>query len=592
MPRTRPKPEDVLLTFFDAEAKDNIPTWWNQTVLREAGKPEVSADGTTYTFAIPVDTSVWSSACAAGNSASAYEVPVVRAFTPDVWKKMDMEIEWGFDKSDGRAGIQRTHRGVRRDRGPREPLADDAGTALKGSGQWRSAAIVRRPARREAEPLYQGRSRYRKVWPYNGEPEDVARTIVPSGQSPETSLPGVGSGERADPRPGVRLLRACGQYFNAGVAICGTTRRRRSKWRSKADSAKEFIEELAAKNLTTIRQRTRRHPEQTWEGAVGAMFPGKTLPAIPKPEFEPPMKVDVPCEKLTAQWKLGAWHILRRSVKDPKGKWHFNDYPYGVLACETYAILYALDLQGMHKEAADGLDQWLSLPMQTRIEPGAGGHSAQALPDRPLGLFSDGKGCLTNAEGVPGVGGHMDGIHPMGPGTIMFALSEHFRLTGDLGWLKAHVARIKANAEWILRQRRLLADNIPAGQRLWSKGLQPPNCITTDSGGLFMQNYETEAYYWLAVKRMAELLAPIDPEEAAKMAVEADAYRKELTAAVERSIALSPWCWCADGTYRSFIPFACHVRGLASGAWSWRRPGGGATSAVRTGTRPARLPTC
>jgi len=31
-----------------------------------------------------------------------------------------------------------------------------------------------------------------------------------------------------------------------------------------------------------------------------------------------------------------------------------------------------------------------------------------------------------------------------------------------------------------------------------------------------------------------------------------------------------------DGTYRSVLPFACYVRGLASGAWSWRRPGSGA----------------
>ena len=65
---------------------------------------------------------------------------------------------------------------------------------------------------------------------------------------------------------------------------------------SQAASAGEFIQELAAKNLTTIRQRVRRHPEQTWEGAVTAMFPGKTLPAIPKPEFTPAMKVELPCE--------------------------------------------------------------------------------------------------------------------------------------------------------------------------------------------------------------------------------------------------------------------------------------------------------
>ena len=60
------------------------------------------------------------------------------------------------------------------------------------------------------------------------------------------------------------------------------------------------------------------------------------------------------------------------------------------------------------------------------------------------------------------------------------------------------------------------------------------------------------------------------------MAAEAEAYRKDLKAAVERSIALSPVTLVRDGTYRSFIPFACYVRGFASGAWSWRRPGSGA----------------
>ena len=47
---------------------------------------------------------------------------------------------------------------------------------------------------------------------------------------------------------------------------------RRSSWSSQATSAREFIRELAARNLTTIRQRTRQHAEQTWDGAVAAMF--------------------------------------------------------------------------------------------------------------------------------------------------------------------------------------------------------------------------------------------------------------------------------------------------------------------------------
>ena len=105
----------------------------------------------------------------------------------------------------------------------------------------------------------------------------------------------------------------------------------------------------------------------------------------------------------------------------------------------------------------------------------------------------------------------------MGPGAIMFALTEHYHLTGDLNWLKVALPRMKANAQWILRQRQLLAHNIPCGQRLWSKGCQPAHVVTPDSHCMHMQFYETEAYYWLAVQRCAELFALVDPQEGARM---------------------------------------------------------------------------
>jgi hypothetical protein len=591
--KDRPSPDELVLAYFDG-TDATAHTWWNPRSIKEAGKPAVSADRRTYVYTIPVDTWGVVAAVRGQKDGAAFAVPAVRALVPQVWKRMDLQIEWGFEdltaatQYDGRV---EAYDGIV---GNVRPLAGDAGTVMTGPKAWRSARTGDGRRGLQMSLLYMGASRWRRVWPYSAQEDDVARTIVTV-----RTASGRFSFLAADLERGPILAPEYGFFVRATSQPPAVTAAKspkgtvpfslRENWdsprvirepsalpppvalSSAATSAKEFLKELSARRLSTIRQRVRQHPEQTWEDAVAAMRPGETLPPHPKPAFEPAMQVEVPCQRLTAQWKLGAWHILRRSVKDPSGKWHFNDFPYGILASETYMILHALDLQGMHKEAADGLDQWLRLPMEPKIVPGQGGHHGWALPDRPLGHFSDGRGCLTHAEGPPGAGGHMDGVHCMGPGAIMFTLIEHFRLSGDRDWLKANAPRMKANAEWILRQRHLLADNIPGGQRLWSKGLQPAHVVTPDSERMHMQFYESEAYYWLAVKGMAELLTLIDPDEGTRMAAEAEAYRKDLLAAIDRSITLTPVVQVRDGTYRSFIPFAPYVRGFAAGAWGWRR---------------------
>ena len=329
---------------------------------------------------------------------------------------------------------------------------------------------------------------------------------------------------------------------------------------SQAASAQAFIKELQVRKLSTIRQQTRAREEQTWQGAVTGMC-GTDLPPIPEPPegTEPAMRVQVPSEQLTAQWNLGLWHLLRHCGKNPKnGRRWFNDHPYGVLACETYIILSALDQMGSHKAAEDGFDQWVSLPMNADV--------------RPAGLFSEGHGCLTGAVGP---GGTWDIPHAFGPGAIGWALVEHYWLTRDAEWLKASAPRIKANVEWMLRQRRTVQNMVPGGERMWCKGLQPAMQMTPDAGGLFMQYYSHEAYYWVAVAHFAEAVATIDPSEGARLMAEAEAYRKDLLSAVDRSVALSPVVPVRDGTYHSVIPFGCHMRGLGTGAWGWMRDGSG-----------------
>ena len=343
---------------------------------------------------------------------------------------------------------------------------------------------------------------------------------------------------------------------------------------SQATSAAEFIKELKARKLSTIRQQIRAHEEQTWEGAVTAMR-GANLPPHPKPPAgsEPAMQVQVPSERLTAQWNLGAWHLVRHCEKNPKnGRLWFNDYPYGILAAETYMVLAALDLMGSHQAAEDGFDQWMSLPM----DPNSAGHHEWALPDRPNGLFSEGHGCLTHAVGPAGrrrPHGRRPCLRPrlhrLGPRRALLADRRHgvaeSQRAADQGQRRVDAASAAGRS----------TNMVPGGERLWCKGLLPARQVTPDSGGLWMQFYECEAYYWLFLSRLRGRLEHDRSRRRRKLKAEAEAYRKDLLAAVDRSIALSPVVPVRDGTFHSVIPFACYVRGLSTGAWGWQRDGSG-----------------
>ncbi|MCL5096917.1 MAG: hypothetical protein M1608_05205 [Candidatus Omnitrophica bacterium] len=533
-----PSADQLVVTYFDS-TDGNGHTWFNPRTKKEAGKPEVAAGGKTYAYAIPEHTWGIVVSLRDNKTADGFAVPTIRALVPEVWKRMNLVIEWGFGEATEALnydGHLETYDAVL---GQTRPLAGDSGMAMIGPADWKSrkAGDARRGI--QTTVLYIGAYAPRKVWPQHCSLADTYRSLITV-----RTQSGSFTFNVSDLENGPILAPEFGFYV--ANAQSGQT-------------AEQFRQELAAKGLKTISERVRLEPEQTWKNAVQAMWLDRTLPPIPKPDFKPRMQIDVPSKELVDQWNLGAWHILRRAQQDINGHWRFNDYPFGVLGEETYLILRALDLIGMHKEAADGLDQWLELTLER---------------PKPLGLFSDGYGCFTHAKDyIGGVGGTMDGVHCMGPGAIAWTMTEHYWLTGDEAWLKAAAPRMKANAEWILRQRNLWKTVIPNGDRLWCKGLQPAHVVTPDSANMHMQFYESEAYYWLSVEQLGETLAQIDPAGGATLLADAEAYRKDLLAAVDRSITLSPVIRVRDGTYRSFIPFAPYVRGCASGAWGWRRCG-------------------
>jgi len=151
---------------------------------------------------------------------------------------------------------------------------------------------------------------------------------------------------------------------------------------SDAASAAEFVRALEAKGLKTVRQRTREAAEQSWEGALRARFGEREFPPIPETKQMPAMRVSVPSERLTAQWNLGAWHILRTAGRAPKGEVRLADHPYAVLAQETFQMIYAWDgiAWDISMGAMDLMDPAKLLPLS---DPRAQGHM-DVLEDRLL----------------------------------------------------------------------------------------------------------------------------------------------------------------------------------------------------------------
>ena len=310
---------------------------------------------------------------------------------------------------------------------------------------------------------------------------------------------------------------------------------------SKATSAHEFEKELAARGIETIRQRVREHAEQTWEGAMQAMHPAGNWPPYPKPEFEPAAQISVPDRRLTDAWRCGAWHLLRVLKQDPQGRYLLRDYPYDALAHETFLIIRALDLQGMHQAARDGLARWLERD--------------EKQPVRMDGLFADTIGAMTGVE--------WDWQHAGGPGLMQWQMVEHYLLTGDLDWLrKAAWGKLQANADWMIRQRKQFMQGVPGRERAWCYGLLPPHNIWDSTNWRLW--YESNANYWFALSRYAEAIADLDAELGRKCAAEAQAYARDILAAVEKSFVLSPVVRVRDGTYRSFLPPTPYIRGPAS----------------------------
>ena len=226
--------------------------WFGWTVDKILSKPEVSADRRTWTYksdpaakmdsaySVRVDaaTEMVAVFCEDGKTPGGVKpaVPSIRVIGPSVgaWKRMDVEIEWGFQ-----AGTEKTDFDGRLEShvamvGPVSPLADDKGTTVTGAHAWQSRAA--------------GDARRGIVVPLLYAPD--SRPGLDSRVTVWTKTAGFTFRVR-DLENGPILIPEHGVF----VTKAGS-----------GQTARQFAEELAAKNLKSIRQMTREHREAaSWD---------------------------------------------------------------------------------------------------------------------------------------------------------------------------------------------------------------------------------------------------------------------------------------------------------------------------------------
>jgi hypothetical protein len=511
-----------------------------QRDLQVTVAPEISADGFTWVYkgdwndVDMVAVFVAPGMTEAGDAGKEVKgpVPQVRAYGPEKWERMDLEIEWGFQR-----GTETADYGGRVEPffglvSQAAPLSGDAETTMDGASAWKS---------REGSPNRRGitlsllyiRPTMEQVgklpkFPY-GHPRDTRVTVWTKSGNFTFLAKDLDEGPILAPEYGFFVTKA-----------------------GSGKTARGFAAELAAANVKSIRAMTREHREATWDEAMREiklpMLPaGMTLPAYKQVE-DPPMQVEVPEARWQDAWRMGVSNLRK------------GELSYMKLALEAPRPIHDMDAVGLHDTAAKWLESFLQRP----------GDLADGDFNDGSGSFSLGR--LFHGTAILACPGYPKGetyelVHNGGTGRILYDLAEHYFLTGDAQWFKQNQWRMQAAAEWIIRQRESYLKDVPNRENLAVAGLHPPQHIADCAWGDSEWKWYTliDSWYFQGLRRFAQAMREVDPQNADRYVEESEQYRQSLQKALDRAITLSPVMRVRNGTYRSYIPPLLYVRGPSIG---------------------------
>jgi hypothetical protein len=499
--------------------------WFGWTVDAILSNPEISSDGHTWTYQSDrtakmdhsynnqVDAATEMVAVFYGEKDSpknASSVPSIRIMGPNLgtWKRVDVEIEWGFQQGTEKSEFDGALELSTAISGPVAPLEKENGVTVTDGNHWKSLAESGDARRGIVVPLLYAPDVVTGL--------DSRVTVWVKNRGFTFRINDLARGPIYLPEQGVFVTKA-----------------------GSGQTARQFTRELAAQKLKGIRQMTREHQEAaSWEEVMKEVRlwtcpEGTVLAPFPQVE-DPAMQVEVPDAGWTAAWRAGTVQL--------KGK-----HMWGGLAFEVGRVAHEMDMIGLHQEADKVYEHFLK-------SPGV----------KSDGDYSDGAGALEWASAMRhDMGYSHDGTHAS-TGRLLFAMAERYFLTGDKEWFRQNRERLQAAADWIIRQRTTYMKDIPNRKDLHVAGLMPPQML----GDYALPACDWHWYYvdnalsLQAIQRFADALMDFDAEAGRKYRSEAEAFRNDLRRTAEREAALAPVRLGRDGAYHSFIPLAAYSKGL------------------------------
>jgi hypothetical protein len=251
------------------------------------------------------------------------------------------------------------------------------------------------------------------------------------------------------------------------------------------------------------------------------------------------MQIEVPDQHLQNIYNASLHHFLLALTKDGKRGEHYPNaamVAYGSIGSESSPVIQSLDMRGLHGRAESCLQAWLSTQGDSM----------------PTGDYLSKEGGFY----------HFWPNYTIDQGAVLWALAEHYLYTQDKGWLTNVAPQIIAGCDFIIRERKRTMKDLPGGRRPLYYGLAPAGCVADprDWEYSFMLN----AYFYLGLKKSAQVLRAVNEAEAQRISAEAGDYRQTIRRVLKECIAVAPVTRLRDGTSVPSVPSYVGLRGLST----------------------------